>query len=187
MENTQEFKRIDRKLVYKGHIIDFYEDTVEVPNGNIVKWDFIGHKGAAAVVPVLDDGRILLVRQFRNAIDRYTWEVPAGGRNVLEDGTIEDYKLTAFRELEEETGYRTEMENLTFLVNLKMAIAYCEEQIDVYVAKALKPSKQHLDEDEFINVKAFSLAEIEQKIFAGEIQDAKTISCIMTYKAKYNL
>lgn len=183
----EKFERLNRELVYKGHIIDFYEDTVKVPNGNIVKWDFIGHKGAAAVVPVMDDGRILLVRQFRNAIDRYAWEVPAGGRNILEDGSIEDYIITAYRELEEETGYRTEIENLSYLVSLKMAIAYCEEHIDVFVAENLKPSKQNLDEDEFINVKAFTLDEIAEKIYAGEIQDAKTISCIMTYKAKRNL
>lgn len=181
------FERLERKLVYKGHIISLYEDTVKVPNGNVVQWDFIGHKGAAAVVPVMDDGRILMVRQFRNAIDRYSWEIPAGGRNILEDGSIEAYKVCAFRELEEETGYRTELENLSFLVSLKMAIAYCEEQIDVYVADHLIPSKQNLDEDEFINVKAFTLDELVEKIYKGEIQDAKTISCIMTYKAKRQL
>ena len=58
-----QFKLLDRKLVYHGHVVDFYEDTIQVPNGNIAKWDFIKHKGAAAVVPVLDDGRILMTRQ----------------------------------------------------------------------------------------------------------------------------
>ena len=68
----EEFKRLDRTLKYEGSIVNFYKDTVLVPNGNIVHWDFIGHKGAAAVVPVMDDGRILMVRQYRNALDRYT-------------------------------------------------------------------------------------------------------------------
>ena len=60
---AEEFKRLSRDLVQKGAIIDYYQDTVQVPNGNIVKWDFIGHKGAAAVVPVREDGKILMVRQ----------------------------------------------------------------------------------------------------------------------------
>ena len=76
---AEEFKRLDRKLVYHGTIIDYYRDTIQVPNGNIAEWDFIGHKGAAAVVPVREDGKLLMVRQWRNALDRYTLEIPAGG------------------------------------------------------------------------------------------------------------
>ena len=75
---AEEFKRLDRKLVYHGTIIDYYRDTIQVPNGNIAEWDFIGHKGAAAVVPVREDGKLLMVRQWRNALDRYTLEIPAG-------------------------------------------------------------------------------------------------------------
>ena len=97
---ADEFKRLDRELVYKGSIIDFYKDTVQVPNGNIVKWDFIKHQGAAAVVPVTADGKLLMVRQYRNALDRYTLEIPAGGLNGPEEPTME----AAARELEEETG-----------------------------------------------------------------------------------
>jgi len=102
------YKRLDRKLVHKGKIIDLYEDTVAIPNGNVAKWDFIGHKGAAAVVPVTADGRILMVHQYRNALDRETLEIPAGGR----DSVDEPYIDCAARELEEETGYKTEKENL---------------------------------------------------------------------------
>ena len=67
---AEEFKRLDRKLVYHGTIIDYYRDTIQVPNGNIAEWDFIGHKGAAAVVPVREDGKLLMVRQWRNALRR---------------------------------------------------------------------------------------------------------------------
>ena len=74
---AEEFKRLDRKLVYHGTIIDYYRDTIQVPNGNIAEWDFIGHKGAAAVVPVREDGKLLMVRQWRNALDRYTLEIPS--------------------------------------------------------------------------------------------------------------
>lgn len=178
---SEEFKRLNRELVYRGSIIDFYKDTVLVPNGNTVHWDFIGHKGAAAVVPVLPDGRILMVRQYRNALDRYTWEIPAGGRN----GTDEPYLDCAFRELEEETGYRTEKENLEFLISLRTTVAFCDEKIEVYAAKNLVKTEQNLDEDEFINVKAFRIEELLEMIFAGEMEDSKTISSIMAYKAKY--
>lgn len=84
---AEEFKRLDRKLVYHGAIVDFYKDTVQVPNGNVVEWDFIGHKGAAAVVPVREDGKLLMVRQYRNALDRYTLEIPAGGLNGADEPT----------------------------------------------------------------------------------------------------
>ena len=77
------FERLSRELAYEGAIIDVYRDRVQMPDGRVAEWDFIGHKGAAAVVPVLEDGRILMVRQYRNAIDRYTLEIPAGGRNTL--------------------------------------------------------------------------------------------------------
>ena len=184
---SEQLERVDRELVYKGHIIDLYEDSIRVPNGNIVKWDFIGHKGAASVLPVLPDGRILLVQQFRNALDRYTWEIPAGGRNTLEDGSLESYLECAHRELEEETGYRTDISQMEFLVSLKMAVAYCEEQIDVFLAKNLVQSSQKLDEDEFIRVKAFTLDEICHMIYEGRMQDAKTIASVMSYKAKRQL
>ena len=96
------FERIDRKLVAKGTIVDYYHDIVRVPNGNVVTWDFIWNKGAAAVVPVREDGKIIMVRQYRNAIDRETIEIPAGGLNNPQEPTLD----AAARELEEETGYK---------------------------------------------------------------------------------
>lgn len=176
---AEEFKRLSRDLVQKGAIIDYYQDTVQVPNGHIVKWDFIGHKGAAAVVPVREDGKLLMVRQYRNALDRYTIEIPAGGLNGAEEPT----DIAAARELEEETGYRTE--NLEFLISIRTTVAFCNEKIDIYVAKDLIKSHQHLDEDEFINVEAYTVEELMDKIYAGVIQDSKTICAIMTYAHKY--
>ena len=175
----EEFKRLDRELVYKGSIIDYYKDTVQVPNGNIVKWDFIGHKGAAAVVPVREDGKILMVRQYRNALDRETLEVPAGGLNGVDEPTL----VAAGRELEEETGYKSN--DIAFLITIRTTVAFCNEKIDIYVAKNLIPSKQHLDEDEFINVEAYTVEELMEKIYSTEIQDSKTICAIMTYAHKY--
>ena len=181
MEEVQKVERLNRELVRKGAIIDIYTDTVKIPNGNVVKWDFIGHKGAAAVVPVMDDGRILMVRQYRNAIDRETLEIPAGGRNGVE----EPYLDCAYRELEEETGYRAEKEDFEFLISVKTTVAFCNEQIEVYVARNLKNSVQHLDEDEYVQVGAYTVEELTKMIFAGEIQDSKTVAAIMAYKDKY--
>ena len=92
MENK--IKRIDRKLEFQGAIVDFYTDYMQMPDGRVVKWDYISHrKGAAAIVPVMDDGKILMVHQYRNALDRMTIEVPAGAR----DTTSEDTKVCAAR------------------------------------------------------------------------------------------
>lgn len=175
----EEFKRLNRELIYKGSIIDYYKDTVLLPNGNTVKWDFIGHQGAAAVVPVTQEGKILMVRQYRNALDRYTLEVPAGGLNGAEEPTI----VAAARELEEETGYCSD--NLELLISIRTAVAFCNEKIDIYVAKDLIISQQHLDEDEFIDVKSFEISELEEMIYSGKIEDSKTISAILAYKNKY--
>lgn len=174
---ADEFKRLDRKLVFQGSIIDYYRDTILVPNGNVVEWDFIGHKGAAAVVPVTEDGKILMVRQWRNALDRYTLEIPAGGLNG--EPTI----VAAARELEEETGYCSE--DLSLLISIRTTVAFCNEKIDIYVARNLRRTAQHLDEDEFIDVKAYEVDELCEMIYAGKIEDSKTVAAIMSYKNKY--
>lgn len=175
-----DYERIDRKVVKNCHIFDLCEDTLVLPDGRTVIYDFLQHKGAAAVIPVLDDGRILMVRQFRNAIDRYSLEIPAGGRDSLN----EDFKIAAARELEEETGYKSD--DLTHLISIVTAIAYCDEKIEVYVAKNLQKTHQDLDEDEFIDVKAYELDELIKMIASGEIQDSKTIASIMSYSQLKN-
>ena len=117
---AEEFRRLNRELMYHGTIVDFYKDTIEVPNGNVVEWDFIGHKGAAAVLPVREDGKLLMVRQYRNALDRYTLEIPAGGLN----GADEPTRDAAGRELEEETGYRSD--DLEWLITIRTTVAFCK-------------------------------------------------------------
>lgn len=176
---SEEFKRLNRELVVKGAIIDYYQDTILVPNGNIVKYDFIGHQGAAAVVPVREDGKLLMVKQFRNSLDRYTLEIPAGGLNGPDEPTMN----AAVRELEEETGYRAG--SVEWLITVRTTVAFCNEKIDIYLARDLVSGKQHLDEDEYINVEAYTVDELCEKIFSGEIEDSKTIAAVMAYKAKY--
>lgn len=176
---AEKVERIKRELSYEGHIVKFYTDYVKVADGRIAQWDFIEHKGAAAVVAVAEDGRLLMVRQYRNALDRYTIEIPAGGRDTAEEPMEE----CAARELEEETGYRAE--KLEFLIRLKTTVAFCNEEIDVFVARNLVPGKQNLDEDESIDVQPFTVEELCEKIYRGEIQDSKTVSAILAYKDKY--
>ncbi len=175
----EEFKRIKRELVAKGAIIDYYQDTMQIPNGNVAKWDLIDHKGAAAVVAVREDGKLLMVHQYRNALERETIEIPAGGLNSRQEPTSE----AAMRELEEETGYVSK--EVELLTSIYTTVAFCNEKIDIYVARDLQPGHQHLDEDEFINVEAYSVEELKQLIFAGKIQDSKTICGILAYAAKY--
>ena len=176
---SEQIKRLKRELKFKGTILEFYQDTMEINGDHTAVWDFIKHKGAAAVVPVTEDGEILMVRQYRNALERYTLEIPAGAL----DEENEPGRECASRELEEETGYRSE--NMEWLITLRTTVAFCNERIEVYVAKDLIPSKQHLDEDEFIDLKAYTLEELKEKIFSGEIEDGKTVASLMAYAVKY--
>ncbi len=178
---SEKIRRINRELKYKGVIVDFYQDTMEIDGSHTAVWDFIKHKGAAAVVPVTEDGKILMVRQYRNALERETLEIPAGALDREDEPGI----ACAGRELEEETGYRCE--RLEWLITLRTTVAFCNERIEVYVARNLIPSKQHLDEDEFIDLQAFTIDELKEKIFAGEIEDAKTVSALMAYAVKYDV
>ena len=170
--------RLDRQLKYQGAILKIYEDTV-LANGHEAHWDFIHHDGAAAVLPVTAEGKILMVRQYRNALDRYTLEIPAGKLDDPKEPKIE----CAYRELEEETGFRTE--NMEYLISVNTTVAFCDEAIDIFVARKLIPSHQHLDEDEVIDVEAWDLKDLEEKIYQGEITDGKTIAAIMAYARKY--
>lgn len=176
----QEIKRIDRKLIYSGTILDIYEDTMLLPNGKTEQWDFVSHRmGAACVLAVKPDGKILMVRQYRNALERETLEVPAGKR----DSVDEDTAICAARELEEETGYRAG--KLEKLLSLKSTVAFCDEMIDVYLATDLeKIGEQKLDESEEIDIEAWDLKDLMDMCYSGKLQDAKTVAAIMAYAAK---
>ena len=178
---VEHVKRLKRELVYKGAILDIYKDTIELPDGNKAEWDFVSHRmGAAAILPVMKDGRIVMVRQYRNALERETLEIPAGGLNGREEPTDQ----AAMRELQEETGYHTD--HVELLTSIYTTVAFCNEKIDIYLARGLKDrGNQHLDEDEFINVEAYSVEELKQMIYDCRIQDAKTICGILTYASKY--
>ena len=174
-----EMKRVDRVLKHRGAIVDFYDDVMQSPDGKIAHWDYIAHrKGAAAVLPVTNDGKILMVRQYRNALNRETLEIPAGAR----DSVDEPSSVCAARELEEETGYKAG--NMEILITVATTVAFCNEVIDIYLATDLTKTCQHLDEDEFVEVESYTIEELKDMVFARKIQDSKTVAAIMAYYAK---
>ncbi len=176
---SNEVRRTNRTLKYEGNILKIYEDHMEFANGSSEEWDFIHHDGAAAVIPVRKDGKILMVRQYRNALERETLEIPAGKLDAPGEPGIQ----CAARELEEETGYRSD--RLEKLLTLRTTVAFCDERIEIFLARDLIPSKQHLDENEYVEVEAYTLDELKQMIFGGKIEDSKTIAAILAYESQY--
>lgn len=169
------YERIDRKLVRTGAITEIYEDTISLPDGRIERWDLVDHVGAAAVVAVRDDGRILMVRQWRNPNQEEMPEIPAGKLDARDEPT----ELAAARELEEETGFRAG--TLERLITFRPTVAYSSERIDIYLATNLIKGQQHLDDDEFLGVEAWTVDEIVKAIYDGTIEDGKTIAGVLAY------
>ncbi len=174
LENMK-IERLKRTEVLKGSILTYCRDTVRIPNGNIREWDFIYHQGAAAILPVDENGRLILVRQYRNAFDRFMLEIPAGG---LEEAG-EPPKEAAIRELAEETGFVAD--EVSFLLRFYPTVAYSGEKIEIFLAKGLHAAERSLDADEFINVEAWELPELLRMIREGELNDGKTVAAILAY------
>ena len=121
--------------------------------------------------------KVLLVRRSNHPSIGF-WALPGGFAEMREN--LED---TARRELEEETGYRSD--SLEWLITLRTTVAFCDEKIEIYVAKNLTAASQHLDEDEYVDVKAYAIEELKEMIFGGTIEDSKTIAAILAYESKY--
>jgi ADP-ribose pyrophosphatase len=154
--------------IYTGKVITLNVDTVQLPNGVTVDLETIRHPGAAAVVPVKDDGTVVMIRQFRHAAGGFIYEIPAG---KLAPG--EEPLHCASRELEEEVGYRASTFEL--LSSIFTAPGFADEVIHVYKATGLTKGRQHLDRDEVLDVTEMPLSEAIAKIQDGSIRDAKTI------------
>ena len=154
--------------IYTGKVITLNVDTVQLPNGVTVDLETIRHPGAAAVVPVKDDGTVVLIRQFRHAAGGFIYEIPAG---KLASG--EDPLHCASRELEEEVGYRASTFEL--LSSIFTAPGFADEVIHVYKATGLTKGRQHWDRDEVLDVIEMPLSEAITKIEDGTIRDGKTI------------
>lgn len=162
----------DSTIVHQGRVFALRRDRVTLPNGVATTLDVIRHPGAAAIVPVTDRGQVLLIRQYRYAIDAYIWEIPAG---TMEPG--ESPLTCARRELIEEIGMSArDWHKLGAIAPLP---AYSDETIHLFRAENLIPDEQHLDPDEIIEIHEFRFAETLEMIRTGLIRDAKTISGLM--------
>jgi ADP-ribose pyrophosphatase len=156
------------KNIYNGRVITLNIDTVTLPNGLTIDLEMVRHPGAAAVVPLKDDGTVILIRQFRHAAGGFIFEIPAG---KLHPG--EDPKVCAVRELEEEVGYRTD--KLELLSSIFTAPGFTDEVIHIYKATGLTTGRQQLDRDEILEVIEMPLPEAIRMIETGAIRDAKSI------------
>ena len=172
-------KKVSSEDVFDGRLLHVKRDTVELPNGDTATREWIKHPGASAVIPLLSDGNIILVRQYRYPIGKVTLEVPAG---KLDSKTEDPYKC-AERELSEETGYHAN--KIEKLGTIATTVGFSDEYIHLYAAEDLTPGPQHPDEDEFINVVKVPLTEAATMVNEGKIYDAKSIiSILMLAKRK---
>lgn len=156
------------KNIYKGKILVLNVETVTLPNGATVDLEVIRHPGAAAIVPIKEDGTVILIRQFRHAAGGFIYEIPAG---KLHSG--EDPRDCAVRELEEEIGYRAL--SLELLTSIFTAPGFADEVIHIYKATGLTKGRQKLDHDEVLNVVELPIEKAIAQIHDGTIRDGKTI------------
>ncbi len=177
-EQNPETEVIRHVEVYHGKVVDLVVDRVKLPSGSEVIREVVKHPGGVCAVPVLDDGRLLMIRQFRYPLQRYILEFPAGkldsGQSPLD---------TVKRELEEETGCRAASMEYQFSFNT--SVGFCDEVIHLFVAQGLTVAEQRLEEGEHITLERHSVAECLQMIETGKLADAKTILGILWYKRRF--
>lgn len=175
--NNPETAIIDHQEVYRGKIVTLHVDTIRQDSGRTTIREVVHHPGGVTAIPILDDGRILLIRQFRYPIGKFILELPAG---KLDTG--QPPKETAARELEEEIGYKAG--SLEYETTFYTTPGISDEAIHFFIAGNLTPCPQRLEEGEHITVEACSVGECLQKIRDGEINDGKTILGILWYVNK---
>lgn len=174
-----EEKTISRKEIYKGPIFQLVQDQVELPEGKgRAQRDLIFHNGAVCVLAVTSTNKIVLVKQYRKAIEKVSYEIPAG---KLEIGENTDPEAAALRELEEETAYSGK---LRLLYDFYSAIGFCNERLRLYVASNLEKveNPRPQDEDETLELLEVSMDEALSLIQSGDICDAKTIMAIQYWQ-----
>ena len=168
--------QVESENIFDGVILNVKRDQVRLPNGHKSVREVIRHVGAVCVVPVTEDGRVVVERQYRYPIDQIITEIPAGKL----DSKQEDRLLGAQRELAEETGITADL--WTDMGLYYPAPAYSDEKITMYLAQNLHMGKQHLDEDEFLNVELVPIMELVEDIMSGRITDGKTQVAILKAK-----
>ncbi|MBQ9084466.1 MAG: NUDIX hydrolase [Clostridia bacterium] len=168
-----EERQLEREEIYKGKVLHLVKDKVELPDGSTSYREICLHNGAVCVIPLLDDGRVIMERQFRYAHNRVFLEIPAGKLDSPDEIPLEAAK----RELKEETG--AVAESYTFLGCLDTTPALIDEKIWMYMAEGLSFGETKPDEGEFIEVEYIELKRLVEMVMAGEIRDAKTQIAIL--------
>ncbi|HKJ33973.1 MAG TPA: NUDIX hydrolase [Balneolales bacterium] len=169
-------KLLERKLnsrpVFSGRLLHVYKDTVELPNGEKTTREYIKHPGATAVLPVYQNGDVMLIKQFRYPLSQIFYEVPAG---KIDAG--EDPETTGIRELKEETGLVCN--HLTYIGHFYPSIGYTDEIIHLYIAWSIEEKENNTDDDEFLIPVRIPFKETIQMVHRGEISDGKSIICLL--------
>ena len=166
--SMQEETLLSTKRVYSGKVLKLDLDTVALPNGRTTELEILRHPGASAVVPLKEDGRVILIRQLRHATGGFIYEIPAGKLDPQEDT-----RVCAARELEEEVGYCAG--HLELLTSIWTAPGFTDEVIHIFLGTNLEVGEQNLDQDEVLEIVEWPLEEAISKIQDGTIRDAKTI------------
>lgn len=157
------------EILFRGKVFDLQVDQIQYDSGNLGVREIALHPGGAVVVPILPDGKIIMINQYRYPLKKMILELPAGKLEPKED----PFKC-AVRELEEETGYKSD--NVTKLGIIYTTPGFCTEELHIYLAKDLIPGEHNREEGEFgMEVHTYTMEEIDNMIRSGEIRDAKTI------------
>ena len=167
-------KILSSKVMFKGRVFGVRRESVVEPGGVEATREIVTHPGSVVVLPVFPDGHILMIRQYRHAVGQYLWELVAGSKD-----RGESFEKGAHRELLEETGYRAR--RMRKLLDLFPTPGFVSENMVIFLAEGLKLGKAQPEADEKIEMRIFSLGEIEDWIRAGRIRDAKSVAGILYY------
>ncbi|MFA5161468.1 MAG: NUDIX hydrolase [Elusimicrobiales bacterium] len=171
-------KRICKRRLYKGSAVNFNVDTIRLPNGKAATREYLDHPGAVAVLPVLENGDIVLVRQYRYPIEEVTWEIPAGKMHGRGDNPLK----RAAAELAEETGYRGRLKKM---LDFWPCCTFSNERLHIYSCTDMRRGSSCPDEDEFLCVKSVPFAKAFAMVKSGAIRDAKTVIALLAWQCKY--
>ncbi|WP_317854068.1 NUDIX hydrolase [Chakrabartyella piscis] len=172
------YEVVNSECTHVGKIVRVTVDEITLPNGKTTyRETVIRGASAGAVLPIMPDGKLLFVRQYRHAYAEMMLEIPAG---ILEDGETPEEGV--LRELEEETGFKGG--KVEYLCEMYPTVGFCDERIHMYIASDLTEGVQHLDADEFVEIETYTLEEALSMITNGQIKDGKTILAIFAYKSR---